>query len=674
MRISVFARFFLLLLTLTFPAFLRAQFQEPTAEELKMTSDPKAPGAAAVFLNVEEVTNDRLHYQTFYARIKVLTEKGKELATVDVPPVLSSQSKIVAIKGRTIHADGTMIPLVGKPEDLLVFKTKDRNGDTTQVSRKVFTLPSVEVGSILEYSYQIQDGDEYSSSPFWEIQRPYFVHKAHYMFTPFPNFMPDKDELHMTSRYMEDRYERVINTLIWWPKLPEGVTVKSEMTRYTVDITDIPPIPDEENMPPIENVRYKVFFYYKAASSAQEFWITDAKLWSKDVDHFAEASKSLKEAVAGLIAPADSELDKAKKLYKAVQALDNTDYSRRKTEAERKQLNLKQAKHAEDIWAQKSGDSEEIAMLYLAMLRAAGLTAYAEKVVNRARATFDISYLSLGQLDNTLVVLSTGGKEYELDPGEKMCPFGTVNWKHSAAGGIAQSAKGIGVITSAPQQYPDNKTVRIGDITLDGHGAFTGSFRFGMTGQEALLWRQKAITNDETEVKKQFDKSLESIFPEGVEAHIDSFTGLDDPDVNLIAIIKAQGSLGSATAKRLMLPAFFFESRGAHPFVAQERRHTPVDMHFGDSSVEQVTYHLPAGFTVEGAPQDAKISWPQHTIFNVSSVSAPSQITITRKLYRAFTFAKPEEYQDLRGFYQKIAAADQAQLVLTTAPAAPKGN
>jgi hypothetical protein len=53
--------------------------------------------------------------------------------------------------------------------------------------------------------------------------------------------------------------------------------------------------------------------------------------------------------------------------------------------------------------------------------------------------------------------------------------------------------------------------------------------------------------------------------------------------VNLVAFVKAQGSLGSATSKRLMLPAFFFESRGVHPFVAQEKRQTPVDMHYGET-------------------------------------------------------------------------------------------
>jgi hypothetical protein len=675
MRIFAFMRFLPLFLVFTSPALLLAQFQQSTAEELKMTADPKAPGAAAVYLNIEEVTNDTLHYQTFYARIKVLTEKGKDLATVDVPPYLRGTSKITDIKARTIHSDGTVIPLVGKPQDLLVVKGKTNEGDQVQVNRKVFTLPSVEVGSILEYTYQIQDDDNISSSPHWEIQRPYFVHKAHYSFTPFKAFLPGLQN--QTSRYLEDEHGRVVNTLIWWAKLPEGVKVIQDASgHYSVDVTDVPPAPDEEFMPPIQSILYRVFFYYKAASSIQEFWLDDAKLWSKDVDHFAEPSKAIREVVAGLIAPGDSDLDKAKKLYIAVQALDNTDYSRKKTESEMKQLNLKVAKHAEDTWKQKSGDSEDIALLYLAMLRAAGLTAYATKTVDRERATFDPTYLSLSQLNDTLVTLSTGGKEIELDPGEKMCPFQTVNWRHSSAGGLTQSAQGRAAVTSAGQQYPNNKIIRTGDVTLDEQGALTGSLNIIMTGQEALYWRQKAITNDEAEVKKLFDKSLQSIVPESVEAHVDHFLGLDNPDVNLIAFVKAKGSLGAATSKRLILPVFFFETRGTQPFVAQEKRTQPVDMHYGDVVTDQITYHLPGGFSIEGAPLDNKISWPQHAVLNVKSASAPGQITVARSLARAFTFAKPEEYNDLRGFYQKVAAADQAQLVLAksapaSAPAQP---
>jgi hypothetical protein len=195
-----------------------------------------------------------------------------------------------------------------------------------------------------------------------------------------------------------------------------------------------------------------------------------------------------------------------------------------------------------------------------------------------------------------------------------------------------------------------------------------------MLGQEALYWRQTALRNDPDELKMQFDRWLGSFVPEGVEVHIDHFLGLDDPEVNLMAMVKVRGSLGSATSKRLLLPGFFFQTRGRQPFVSQEKRLEPVDMHFADQVTDQITYHLPANLTVEGAPQDAKILWEGHAAMIAKSKIDPGQIVIARALSRGFTFAKPEEYQNLRGFYQKVAAADQAQLVLAKKPPAEKGN
>jgi len=134
-----------------------------------------------------------------------------------------------------------------------------------------------------------------------------------------------------------------------------------------------------------------------------------------------------------------------------------------------------------------------------------------------------------------------------------------------------------------------------------------------------------------------------------------------------------QGSLGSATSRRILLPGFFFETRSDHPFVDQEKRLEPVDMRYGEQVTDQVDYCLPHGLAVEGAPQDADILWPSHADLTTKIVSAPGKITVLRQLSRAFTFASPEEYKDLRSFYQKVVAADQQQLVLTATPAA-KGN
>jgi Domain of Unknown Function with PDB structure (DUF3857) len=150
---------FALSLAAGFPSLLCAQFQEPTSDELKMTTDPKAPEAAAVYLYREEKTDDQAHLHSFYERIKVLTEKGTELATVQIPYEYG-KFQIAGIQGRTIHADGTVIPLKAKPSDLLDFKNAGH-----QFRQMVFTLPDAQAGSILEYRLSIHYGDDEARSP-----------------------------------------------------------------------------------------------------------------------------------------------------------------------------------------------------------------------------------------------------------------------------------------------------------------------------------------------------------------------------------------------------------------------------------------------------------------------------------------------------------------------------
>ena len=104
-RHALFCSVVVALMALNFPSYLKAQFQQPTQEELQMTSDPKAPGASAVYLYREETTDDNLHFHSIYVRLKVLTEKGKEEATVRIP-YERRKFKVSDIQGRTIHADG----------------------------------------------------------------------------------------------------------------------------------------------------------------------------------------------------------------------------------------------------------------------------------------------------------------------------------------------------------------------------------------------------------------------------------------------------------------------------------------------------------------------------------------------------------------------------------------
>ena len=636
---------------LALPVSLLAQFQPPTSEELSMKEEPKAPGAAAIYLYREETVDDNLHYHSFFARIKVLTEKGKELATVGVP-YPKGQFHITDIKARTIHEDGTIIPLDVKPADLLVALNTRSGG---QVNKMVFTLPSVEVGSILEYKWQLRYDDEVLSSPDWDVQQPYFVRKAHYSFIPF--------------KYMDrvtDSKGGLANKLLYSSMLPEGTKVVEEASgRYTLDALNVQAIPHEDYMPPLGALIEQVQFYYSGSYGMDDFWKHEGGSWSKEMDHFASETKPLKEAVAKIVAAGDNEDAKARKLYDAVMALDNTDYTRRKSKEELKQQGLKRAKDAEDVWKQKSGSSDEIALLYLAMARIAGLKAYAMLLCNRDQEVFNPYFMSMRQLDDVLVIVVINGKEQPLDPGKRFATFGQLAWKHTLTSGLRQSDKGPVFAETHGNPYKEATTLRVADVNIAPDGTVSGTARVSMAGPAAARWRELAIENDEDEVKKQFNEYLHGLVPDGVTADFDHFLGLDDYHSQLMGIVKLSGNMGTKTGKRIFLPGVFFASRAKHPFVADEKRQTVVDMEYADNIVDEVTYHVPDIFSVESAPPNTSIPWTGHAAFQLKSTVDKNSIEVDRTLARAFTMVPPKDYSALHDFYQKVATADQQQLVLT---------
>jgi hypothetical protein len=645
MRVSGCAAKLLLVLALASPALLHAQFQEPTPEELKMTADPKAPGADAIYLDYEMTSDTPAHSSSYYVRIKVLAEKGKELATVSIP-YEPKVDWLKEIQGRTIHSDGTVIPLIAKPEDLVEIKTKGFQENTL-----VFTLPNVEVGSILEFRVKLHRDEDWGFLPTWQIQRPYFVHKAHYSFRP-GSFQHLLYSINITSG---------------------DKVVQDKKNVFTLDIADVPPEPSDDWMPPMNTLSWRVEFYSSQYSSGSLFWTEMGISWAEWVQDFTKPTTPIKNAVAGVVAPDDSEKIKAEKIYAAVMKLENTAFTRQKSKAERKKEKLKDIKKAEDIWKQQAGTEDEIALLYIALARAADLKAWPILLVNRNRAIFDKTYLSNQQFDDYVVVVQLDGKDVYLDPGQKMCPFGSLSWKHSLASGVRFSEKEAAFATTPAISYKASVVTRVARLAIDAEGGVKGTVRFGMTGPEALYWRQLALENDDVEVKKQFNESMQAYLPDGVQADFDHFLALDDPTVDLIGFVNVSGSLGSVTGKRMILPALFLETRAKHPFIAQDKRTIPIDAHFPRMDQDEVTYELPPGFTVEGLPPDADNAWPSFAVFKIRSSKGDGTVTVRRTLAYNFTLLDPSVYSNLHDFFLKVAAADQQPLVLTRTPVV-KGN
>ena len=641
-----------------------SDWTQPTPEELKMTSEPLSPDAPAVYLFREEKVNDDIHIHTMYARIKILTEKGKDMFSDIEIPYEATNFNITDIAGRTIHSDGTVIPLTTKPMEKLVLKTGN-----IKVMEKVFTMPDVQVGSILEYRWTLRYDDQYLSSPAWYIAQPVFVRKAHY------HFYPTKKNLIITTK--EQGHENTANLLMYTFSLPPGVKVTEGQDGYDLAVTNIAGLPNEDYMPPFRSYSNRLIFYYTPWRTPEEYWKNQGKYWSKDVDHFANPSGKLRDAVGQIVAPGDNDEKKVQKIYDELMKLENTSFTRTHSAEENKAEGLK-VKNAEDIWEQKRGTSDDITRLFIAMVRASGLKAYAMIVVNRDQNVMQTAYLDWNQMDDEIAIVPIGGKEVFLDPGQRYCEFGKLHWKHTWANGVRQVDGGTQIVTTPGLTYKDTEVDRFAELTVDQDGKLHGMIRINMTGTVALKWRQVALKGDQDEAKKDFEQELQQDLPPGVDVKTNHFVGLTDYKNPLMAQVDVSGSLGAQTGKRVFVPAVFFEG-GAKPLFAQEKRESSVDLHYPYTVHDQFSLTLPPNLAAESVPKESTVPFVPNADYVAKFVVKGNTYAYGRLMRLANAFYTLSEYPQLRGFYQKTNAEDQAQLVLqaTATPAvaaAPAGN
>lgn len=444
--------------------------------------------------------------------------------------------------------------------------------------------------------------------------------------------------------------------------------------QFLLDLADIPPIPDEDFMPPKENLESRVFFYYVnplVTNTPDDFWKREGLWWSEGTDAFIDQGK-LKDIAASLVAPGDSDDAKVEKLYDAMMQLENTAFTREESEKEEKKTHTV-INTAEDVWKAKRGTPNQITLLFIGLARAAGLKAYNMYVTDRDVAFFEKDYLDTDQLDDDIAIVVVDGKEEYFDPGERYCLPGHLHWRHTSTMGLRQGPAGATLAWTPGSGLRDAQTVRHADLQLDADGKVSGTVRVAMTGSPALAWRQRALETDEAAVRKEFEDEMKGRLPSGMEVQVTSFEGLADWNTPLIANLTVTGSMGTSLGKRLLLPADFFEA-GVKPLFVSEKRQFAVYMDYASAYEDDVQLTLPAAMEVEALPKDAQIPLndSQHPGGMVGIYRVTYQASAhTLSLHRVFAIGTPifhvSEYPALRDFYGKVNGQDQEQVVLRQA-------
>jgi transglutaminase-like putative cysteine protease len=646
-------------------ATAHAQWTAPTPEELSMTAQPEVPGASAVYLYREEDTEDDLHDFSIYARIKILNEGGKDFGTVELPYNSGGHAHIdiTDIEGRTIHADGTIIPFTGKPFTKLIEKTS-----TTKVMSKVFSLPSVDVGSIVEYRYKVRYEDNYYIPPDWYIQSKLFTRKAHYQWKP-------------TARELNFEDIGPVHSIAWFPILPKGAEVKLTSLpgglkkTFALDISDVPPTPTEEYLPPMGSLSYRVFFYYNAYPTGDEFWAKTSKNWAKRQDKFIGPGSAVKTAVQSLTDPGDAPLVKLHKIYAEVMNLENTDFTREHSAAEDKSNGVHEIRNTDDVLTRKRGSGDQLAELFVAMARAAGFKAYVASITNRDRSLFLKGYLSLNQLDDDIAIVTVDGKDLFFDPGQRFMPFQHLAWKHTFAQGIRQTDKGADFFMAPAESYTATRIQRIAELTLAHDGEASGTIRLIYTGVAALRWRQASLTGDATSLDHDLTETCEHLLSNGAEVRLKSIEKLTDYEEPLTVSFTVKSPIASSAGRRMLIASDLFESDAKPTFSSRERKYA-VYFHYPYMVQDVVRIHLPGDLAIESLPKQNQSMFKKFAAYNFRTEQTPTTYTIRRDLLLGEMIYPVEEYPELRTFYTAFEAQDHEPVVLKPIPAtaAPAGN
>jgi hypothetical protein len=627
----------------TQPVSAGDEWQPISQEELKMTSEPKAPGAPAIILFRQvdrDDSNPRTPHEYNYVREKILTEEGRKYADVDIP-LIKGQWEIVNIRARTIRPDGSIASFDGKVYEKEIVKARG-----LKYLAKTFTLSDVQPGSIIEYHYMIDFAENYVFNSNWVLSDDLFIKSAKYTLKPYTEW-----------------------ALQWtWPNgLPASAKPPvNENKLIHMEAQDIPAFQVEDDMPPEAAMKYRVDFIYSEDGFEKEpdkFWKKQGKKMNDGAESFVNKRKAMEQAVAEIVSPSDSPEVKLQKIYARVQKIRNTSYEIEKTEQEQKRAKEKEISNVEDLWKRGYGNGYQITWLFLGLSRAAGFEASPVRIATRNDHFFKPNVMRTSDLNTNVVQLKLNGKDMYFDPGAEFTPFGLLPWSETGTTGLKLDKEGGTWVTTPTPEPSESQILRKADLNLTSEGSLEGKLTVTFTGLEAQRRRVQEHNDDEADRKKLLEDYVKEIIPVGIEVELTNKPdwASSSPTLGAEFSLKVPGwALGAG--KRALLPVGLFSGPEKHMCEHSTRVH-PLYFQYLFEKTDDVRIELPLGWQVSSLPPaqntDAKVM-----AYTLKVENDKGSLHFERHLRSGLTFLEQKYYPALRNFYQAVRTGDEQQVVL----------
>lgn len=451
-------------------------------------------------------------------------------------------------------------------------------------------------------------------------------------------------------------------------------------TTYAWELRDLPFIESEPHSPSIDNLAPRLAVSFFPADGARnsmgpsfQTWAEVSRWLTSLHDPQAEPDEAVAAKARELTAGAKTELEKIRAVGRYVQ---NVQYISI-------QIGLNRGggmrpHRASEVLAKNYGDCKDKANLMRAMLRAVGVTAYPVGIYSGDRTYVREEWPSPQQFNHCIIAVKisdetkapsvithpTLGRLLIFDATDETTPVGDL--PDHEQGSLALVVAGDqGALLRMPVVAPEENLWRREVVAgLGADGSLTATVRERMAGQSAVSARRLFRGLARNDFEKTIERWVSGGATDATGAKFTKIEPADDHgggrfalDVEFRADHFAQNM-----QDRLLVFKTAVVARDQKRWLAAPTRKHPFVLE-AESFDETVRVKLPEGFAVDELPDGVKLD-SEFGTYTASYEVKEGHLVFTRTLVQRAVTLPADRYKDVRDFFARVRATEEAPVVL----------
>ncbi len=577
-----------------------------------------------------------------HRRVKIYNEKGMDEANQKVLFVFRNGLENVSkLEAQTYNLDGSGNIIVSKMDKKTVFNKKINN----YYSQVIFALPEVKAGSVIEYKYVLETRRLY-------IRDYYFQQDIPVRYNRFRLDYPEEFQISANFSTLQPYHE--------------AKKQKSGRVVHDMSMSNLPGLKDEPYISSYHDYWQKVVIdFIRYYSPANQINVSFKKQWPaiiKDLMEDEDFGIQLKKNI-----PRTAELDAQLKTVSApMDRMVTVHKYVKKNMTWDGEYGIWASEGVKSAWADKKGNSGEINLILVNLLKDAGLKAYPILLSTRSNGQINTANPGYDQFNTVMAYVQIENKNYVLDgtnqhtpshliPSNVMGSEGLVISKVDFEKKISEQEWGWVMLWYDTQKFNTRAhiTAKItdkGEMDGEAYVDYSGYAKI----EELPCWNQ----GKEKFIENHYTKPYHGIAIQDLNV-----TNLEKDSLPMSQKLKFTMPLNSS-GDYSYFSVNMFCGLEKNPFIADQR---VSDIFFGHNQQYTIsgTVFLPDNYSIEELPKNTKMIMPDTSII-ISRISQMNGNTLQYRI--SLEYKKPafsfNEYEFLWDFHKKMYALLNEQIVL----------